>query len=79
MNVLETLKNNLHIPDIKYHIFLCADQTNPKCCNKDQGLESWDYLKKRLDELKLSGTGGVYRSKVNCLRICTKGPIAVVY
>ncbi|MGA2655410.1 MAG: (2Fe-2S) ferredoxin domain-containing protein [Gammaproteobacteria bacterium] len=79
MNTLETISQTLHIPDIKYHIFLCADQTNPKCCNKDQGLESWAYLKKRLDELKLTGKGGVYRSKVNCLRVCTQGPIAVVY
>jgi (2Fe-2S) ferredoxin len=26
-----------------------------------------------------SGPGCVYRSKVNCLRTCTQGPIAVVY
>lgn len=79
MNALDAIKDHLHIPDIKYHIFLCADQTKPKCCSKDQGLESWEYLKKRLDELKLTGFGGVYRSKVNCLRVCTQGPIAVVY
>ncbi len=79
MNILTTISQNLHIPDIRYHIFLCADQTNPKCCNKESGLQSWEYLKKRLDELKLAGSGGVYRSKVNCLRVCTQGPIAVVY
>lgn len=79
MNELDNIKNQLHIPDIKYHIFLCADQTSPKCCLKEDGLESWEYLKKRLAELKLTGTGGVYRSKVNCLRVCTQGPIAVVY
>jgi len=43
------------------------------------GLESWEYLKSRLKELNLSEQGGIYRSKVNCLRICTKGPIGVVY
>ncbi|MFA6038352.1 MAG: (2Fe-2S) ferredoxin domain-containing protein [Legionellales bacterium] len=79
MNTLELISKALQIPDIKYHIFLCADQSKPKCCNKEQGLKSWDYLKRRLDELKQSGAGGVYRSKVNCLRICTQGPIAVVY
>jgi (2Fe-2S) ferredoxin len=69
----------LNLKHIRYHIFLCCDQTKPKCCQKINGLESWDFLKKRLDELQLTGAGGVYRSKVNCLRICAKGPVAVVY
>lgn len=69
----------LNLSKIKYHIFLCSDQTNPKCCQKDRGLESWEYLKRRLDELQLTGEGGVYRTKANCLRICCNGPIAVVY
>src|SRR5258708_4120341 len=30
------------------HIFLCCDQTKPKCCDKDRGLAAWDYLKARL-------------------------------
>jgi (2Fe-2S) ferredoxin len=62
------------------HMFICADQTEPKCCAKAAGLESWDYLKKRLKDLNLSmADGGVYRTKANCLRICVHGPIAVVY
>ncbi|MGE3403494.1 MAG: ferredoxin [Vicinamibacterales bacterium] len=61
------------------HIFLCADQTTPKCCDKDRGIAAWDYLKKRLKALKLSEQGGVLRTKANCLRICEGGPIAVVY
>lgn len=69
----------LGIGKIKRHIFLCADQTKPKCCNKDDGLKSWEYLKSRLEELNLTGDGGVYRTKANCLRLCTKGPLAVVY
>jgi len=61
------------------HIFLCADQTTPKCCDKERGIAAWDYLKRRLKELKLSEQGGVLRTKANCLRICEGGPIAVVY
>ncbi|HKE26497.1 MAG TPA: hypothetical protein VKB88_29285 [Bryobacteraceae bacterium] len=68
---------SLNIPTIRRHIFLCADQTNPKCCTKQAGLESWDYLKRRLSELGLLDR--VYRTKANCLRICEQGPIAVVY
>jgi (2Fe-2S) ferredoxin len=65
---------------VQRHIFLCCDQTIPKCCDKALGLEAWVYLKKRLHELSLTHANlRIYRSKVNCLRICRKGPIAVVY
>jgi (2Fe-2S) ferredoxin len=71
--------NTIGVPVARRHIFLCCDQTNPKCCEKDRGLASWDYLKRRLKELGLSEQGGVLRTKTNCLRICEGGPIAVVY
>ena len=61
------------------HILLCCDQTVPKCCDKASSLESWTFLKLRLRELGLSEAGGVLRTKANCLRVCTDGPIAVVY
>ena len=70
----------LGLEQYRRHILLCADQTEPKCSSKEQGLESWEYLKRRLKELKLAGPEPlVYRSKVNCLRVCVQGPIAVVY
>jgi len=76
---LEERIKKLHLKDIKRHIFLCCDQTVPKCCNREDGLKSWDYLKHRLEELGLTGQGGIYRSRVNCLRVCVAGPVAVVY
>jgi (2Fe-2S) ferredoxin len=69
----------LDLDNIKKHIFLCCDQTKPKCCDKEAGLISWEYLKQRLEELNLTGQGGIYRTKANCLRVCQQGPIAVVY
>ncbi len=69
----------LAIGQIRRHIFLCCDQTKPKCCDKQRSLAAWDFLKRRLEELGLTGRGGVFRTKANCLRICTGGPIAVVY
>lgn len=71
--------STLGIPCIDRHIFLCCDQRKPKCCSLEEGLESWAFLKARLSELKLTGEGGVYRTKADCLRICRDGPIAVVY
>ena len=67
------------IADARRHIFLCCDQTVPKCCDEARGNKSWDFLKRRLKELGLSEKGGVQRTKANCLRICQGGPIAVVY
>jgi (2Fe-2S) ferredoxin len=61
------------------HIFLCGDPSELGCCSKEEGMQAWQYLKRRLAELGLEGRGGICRSKVNCLRICEKGPIAVVY
>ena len=75
----DKIVEKIGIPVAKRHIFLCADQSNPKCCDKERGIAAWDFLKKRLKELGLSEQGGVLRSKANCLRICEGGPIAVVY
>ena len=77
---LVQIAQGLGIGNIRRHIFLCCDQTNPKCAPKEASLESWDYLKRRLAELGLlAGDHCVYRTKANCLRVCEQGPIAVVY
>ena len=77
---IESAAQSLGIGQYRRHIFLCADQTEAKCCAKDAGLQSWEFLKSRLKELKLAGPSPlVYRTKANCLRVCIQGPIAVVY
>ena len=75
----KTVADTIGVPVAKRHIFLCCDQTNPKCCDKERGLAAWDYLKRRLSELGLVNQGGILRTKANCLRICEGGPIAVIY
>jgi (2Fe-2S) ferredoxin len=81
MDELRECVEALGIEKCSRHIFLCADQTEPKCCSKEMGLEAWDYLKRRLKDLGLSPAGKcrVYRTKANCLRVCVRGPIAVIY
>ena len=77
---LESAKVSLGLERYRRHIFLCADQTEPKCAPKAAGLESWEYLKTRLKALNLVGPQPlVFRTKANCLRVCVQGPIAVVY
>jgi len=61
-----------------HHIFLCADPTKPKCCPAGSGQASWDFLKQRLAQLSQNAPQ-ILRTKADCLRICQRGPIAVVY
>ena len=80
----ETLRKQRRIAEelglltTRRHIFLCCDQTKPKCCDRERANAAWDYLKARLSELGLA-EHGVLRTKANCLRICQGGPVAVVY
>ena len=77
---LQKVSAALGLEKFKRHIFLCADQSEPKCCAKEAGLESWAFLKSRLKELDLVGSEpSVFRTKANCLRACVNGPIVVVY
>lgn len=76
---LQQVIEHLGVNVIDKHIFLCCDQSKPKCCDKQQSLVAWQYLKTRLKELGLANKGGVFQTKANCLQICRNGPIAVVY
>lgn len=95
---IEAIAQALSIGHLERHIFLCADQTTPKCAPREETNTVWRYLKNRLKDLDVAsapprwkgdlnapdvdrplGTGTVLRSKVDCLRICEQGPIAVVY
>jgi (2Fe-2S) ferredoxin len=76
---LRQLAEEIGVPVARRHIFLCCDQTKPKCCDRDRGDEAWKFLKRRLKELGLADEGGILRTKANCLRVCEGGPIAVVY
>ena len=62
---------------LRRHVFICI---GPDCVDPDDGDRTWSYLKKRMKELNIAGSDGpCYRTKCLCLRICTGGPICVVY
>ena len=70
----------LGLEKYRRHIFLCTDADDPKCCPREASLVAWDFLKNRMKELNLVGPQPlVFRSRANCLRVCLRGPIAVVY
>jgi (2Fe-2S) ferredoxin len=81
---LATCSQALGLPQIQRHILICADQSNPKCCDKAESLVAWEYLKQRLQQLGLDQPtidrpSCIFRTKANCLRVCQRGPILVVY
>lgn len=80
MEQLAEVAESLGLKKYQRHIFLCAEPSEPKCCDRKEGAKSWKYLKERLKELNLTGPEPlVYRTKADCLRVCVSGPIAVVY
>ena len=76
---LPVIAEKLGIGRYHRHVFLCI---GPDCCTPEVGLAAWEVLKKQLKDRELSlsaGPNACYRTKVQCLRVCTQGPILVVY
>ena len=96
---LAAISLSLGLGSLERHIFLCAEQSTPRCCSAEEGRLVWRHLKARLKELDLASApapwrgadlevpppgveprgGSMLRSKVDCFRVCERGPIAVVY
>ena len=65
------------IGKLKRHLLVCV---GPDCVDPQVGDATWQYVKRRMKELNIAGADGpCYRTRCQCLRICTDGPIAVVY
>ena len=65
------------IGKLKRHLFVCL---GPDCVDLETGDATWQYLKRRMKDLNIAGADGpCYRTKCQCLRMCTSGPICVVY
>lgn len=60
------------------HIFLCVDSQSRSCAGRRECRQSWSHLKALLKNHPKDGPV-IQRSKAGCLRVCTDGPIAVVY
>jgi (2Fe-2S) ferredoxin len=74
---LDLLSRNLHLADYTRHLLLCV---GGDCATREEQDTSWAFVKRRLKELNLVDVeGAVFRSKVECLRVCQEGPIALVY
>ncbi len=96
---LERIASALSIGGLQRHLFLCAEQTAPRCSTFEESSAVWAYTKRRMKDLELAsapprwrgftedpapedtpdGDAIALRTKVDCLRICEQGPIALVY
>jgi (2Fe-2S) ferredoxin len=75
---LEKRIETLGIQKTKKHILFCGGCRNNRCSSAERGQESLRYLRKRIKELELDAQG-VHVTVTECLDICQKGPILVVY
>ena len=96
---LERIASALSIGGLQRHLFVCAEQTAPRCSTFEASSDVWTYTKRRMKDLELAGAPPRWRgftddpapqdsphgnaialrTKVDCLRICEQGPIALVY
>jgi (2Fe-2S) ferredoxin len=76
---LSKIADSLEIGGFHRHVLLCVGEA---CCDAATGNAAWVALKDELKRRNLSiavGPQACYRTKVQCLRVCQGGPIAVVY
>lgn len=69
---------------ISHHLLLCATPAKALCCpDPSLGRASWEALKRLVREWGLEDPqrpeGLVLRTKADCLRICTAGPVLLVW
>lgn len=57
------IANALSIPVVERHIFLCADQTTPKCAPREETTAVWEHLKSRLKQLGLASAPPRWRDR----------------
>ena len=73
----EAAARTFGVGNLTRHLLICA---GPDCTTAETGEATWEYVKRRMKDLDITGPAGpYYRTKCHCLRICTGGPIAVVY
>ena len=71
-DLLPAILEKAAVPSAQKHLFLCL---GPDCCGPEIGQASWEYLKSQVKEMNLQ----VMRTKAACFRVCSQGPILLVY
>ena len=69
----------LGVPHIRRHLFMCVDKKEADCCSASEMSAAYKYLSKRIKELKLGKSHGLFPTATKCLDVCKGGPILAVY
>ena len=69
----------LGIPRIQRHLFMCVDKKEADCASASEMSAAYKYLAKRIKQLKLDKSHGLYSSATRCLDFCKGGPILAIY
>jgi (2Fe-2S) ferredoxin len=69
---------------VQHHLLLCATPAKPLCCQDPAvGIASWETLKRLVREFGLEDPGRpegvVLRTKADCLRVCERGPVLLIW
>jgi len=62
---LSQIAEALSIPRARRHIFLCADQTNPRCAPRAETNRLWAHLKNRLKQLDAASAPPKWRGEMD--------------
>lgn len=74
---LEEIAEMVGVGRFETHLFICS---GPDCCDPETGGAAWKAVKREVKHHNPDmREARVYRTRVNCLRICKGGPIAVAY
>jgi (2Fe-2S) ferredoxin len=60
---LDAISSALSIPRAQRHIFLCSDQTTPRCAPVEVTQALWSHLKRRLKDLDLASAPPPWQGK----------------
>ena len=69
----------LGIPKVRRHLFMCVDKKEADCASSSHMSAAWKYLSKRIKDLKLHKTHGLFATATKCMDVCKGGPILAVY
>ena len=69
----------LGVPKIRRHLFMCVDKKEAECASASEMSAAYKYLCKRLKQLNLHKTHGIFPTATRCLDVCKGGPILAVY
>lgn len=69
------------MPFYKYHIFFCLNQRpdGAQCCMDFSAEPMFDYMKKKIKSLNISGPNKVRVNRGGCFDRCSEGPLMVIY